>query len=515
MGLTENLSPTFLSTGNHCLDFFFQVVPDTPTEDLIRRLQLAWAQDALITLKLIFNLRGVRGTGKSDKQGFYNSALWLHKAHPKTLVRNIGALADFGYLKDLPEILYRLLERPEVRKLAKQARGMKMFSRKRKANSRKFKRRPGLPRLQRLCIGITTIRIIGFSSIVFAELLKLDLAFLGSGEVRKISLAGKWCPTIDSSYDRSLLICEGIARRVFPRECEKEYEEIEEVHYAYRVRDRLQKQVLGPLHKALQLPEVYMSANEWNALPYNRVASVAMKTYQGLFTKHDRERFGEYLEQVKSGKAKIAAGALLPHEIIQSLNDGDGGKVAELQWERMVGDVAKKGKLKNCIAVCDVSGSMDGTPMEVCVALGLLVSELSEEPWKGKVITFSENPQLHLIKGETLLAKTEFIRRMEWGGSTDFQKVFDQILNVAVEGKLTEDQLIKRVFVFSDMEFDQASHDYASRRGGLENTWETDYEVIQRKFREKRYNRCRKLCFGTIGTRGRLQCLRFRVGWRL
>jgi hypothetical protein len=63
----------------------------------------------------------VRGTGKSVKEGFYTSALWLHKAHPKTLALNIRALADFGYLKDLPEILYRLLEGPELRKLAKQA----------------------------------------------------------------------------------------------------------------------------------------------------------------------------------------------------------------------------------------------------------------------------------------------------------------------------------------------------------------------------------------------------------
>ncbi|GLT71024.1 hypothetical protein SLA2020_430690 [Shorea laevis] len=69
MGLTENLSPTFLSTGNPCLDFFFQVVPDTPSEYLIERLQLAWAHDALTTLKLICNLRGVRGTGKSNKKG--------------------------------------------------------------------------------------------------------------------------------------------------------------------------------------------------------------------------------------------------------------------------------------------------------------------------------------------------------------------------------------------------------------------------------------------------------------
>lgn len=552
-GRTENFSPTFLSTGSPCLDFFFQVVPDTPSEYLIQQLPLAWAHDALTTLKLICNLRGVRGTGKSDKKGFYTSALWLHKTHPKTLALNVKALADFGYLKDLPEILYRLLEGPEVRELAKQAweheklmkkieRRWARFNRRRasffpETKSAKFKRGGGKEKRRvasrekkiskyvdkEKAKDLRKERLISMAAKaldrynndsdyrflfdcvcdLFAELLKSDLAFLGRGEVHKISLAGKWCPTIDSSYDKSLLICEGIARRVFPRE---EYEGIEEAHYVYRVRDRLRKQVLAPLHKALQLPEVYMTANEWNALPYDRVASVAMKTYKWQFKKHDKERFGEYLEKVKSGKAKIAAGALLPHEIIESLRyghldycdedsdheDGDhevGDEVAELQWERMVDDVAKKGRLKNCIAVCDVSGSMNGTPMDVCVALGLLVSELSEEPWKGKVITFSANPQLHLIKGDSLLAKIEFIKQMEWGYKTDFQKVFDQMLQVAVEGKLTEDQLIKRVFVFSDMEFDQACGS---------NSWETDYQVIQRKFREKGYNRVPEIVFWNL-----------------
>ncbi|XP_059427847.1 uncharacterized protein LOC132161689 [Corylus avellana] len=561
MGFTENLSPTFLSTGNPCLDFFFQVVPDTPSEYLIQQLQLAWAHDALTTLKLICNLRGVRGTGKSDKKGFYTSALWLHKTHPKTLALNVKALADFGYLKDLPEILYRLLEGPDIRERAKQAweqrkmekkivRSRKRFSRirasfRQKTKSGKFKRRGSKGGKRRVASeeeeetiskyvdkekakDLRKERLISMAAKaldrynndsnyrflfdcvcdLFAELLKSDVAFLGCGEVHKITLAGKWCPTIDSS----LLICEGIARRVFPRE---EYEGIEEAHYVYRVRDRLRKQVLAPLHKALQLPEVYMTANEWSGLPYNRVASVAMKTYKWQFRKHDKERFEEYLEKVKSGKSKIAAGALLPHEIIESLypknyyDDKDSDEVAELQWERMVSDVAKKGKLKNCIAVCDVSGSMNGTPMEVCVALGLLVSELSEEPWKGKVITFSENPQLHLIKGDSLLAKTKFIREMEWGYNTDFQKVFDQILQVAVEGKLTEDQLIKRVFVFSDMEFDVASgqrgvnyYGYGSYgnvdRGNDSNSWETDYEAIQRKFREKGYNRVPEIVFWNL-----------------
>lgn len=125
-----------------------------------------------------------------------------------------------------------------------------------------------------------------------------------------------------------------------------------------------------------------MSANNWSSLPYNRVASVAMKNYNSLFEKHDKERFKEFLEKVKSGKAKIAAGALLPHQIIKSLDakNESGAEVAEHQWSRMVEDVSKKGKLTNCLADSDVSGSMYGIPLEVSVALGLLVSELSEEP---------------------------------------------------------------------------------------------------------------------------------------
>ncbi|GAB4839718.1 hypothetical protein Ancab_020428 [Ancistrocladus abbreviatus] len=533
MGFTENFSPTFLSTGNPCLDFFFHVVPDTPTDILTQRLELAWAHNPLTTLKLICNLRGVRGTGKSDKEGYYAAAFWLQKNHPKTLACNVPTLADFGYFKDLPEILFRLLEGLDVRRNLKnerlpnkrsrggslrgrgrgRGRGVPVFSRLVTAKSKKKrdgpKKSPSTREARIMAEKARVEREMAMArdsrnqkrismakkaierytrdpdyrflyekiSDFFADCLKSDIELMNSGKTNKISLAAKWCPSLDSSFDRSTLLCEIIARKVFPRESYPEYEEIEEAHYAYRVRDRLRKEILVPLRKALELPEVYIGANQWNSLPYNRVASVAMKTYKELFLKHDEQRFTEYLENVKSGKAKIAAGALLPHEIVAALDDEDGGEVAELQWKRMVEDVAKKGKLKNCLAICDVSGSMSGIPMEVSVALGILVSELSEEPWKGKLISFSEHPQLHLVEGEDLKSKRKFVTNMDWGMNTDFQKVFDLILQVAAEGNLKEDQMIKRVFVFSDMEFDEASA----------NPWETDYEAIMRKFREKGY----------------------------
>lgn len=316
-------------------------------------------------------------------------------------------------------------------------------------------------------------------SSVFAKLLASDLEFLKSKEYTKISLAAKWCPSLDSSYDRYTLICDSIARNVFPRESDPNYQGIEEAKYVYIVRNRLRKEVLSPLRQVLQLPEVYMSAKKWDVLPYERVPSVAMKKYKKFFAEHDSERFTNYLEKVKTGEKKIAAGALLPHEILDSLDEEgeQSSEVAELQWKRMVDDLSAKGSLNNCLAVCDVSGSMSGLPMKVCVALGILISELTEVPWKGQLITFSENPTLQTVQGDTLREKKSFVEDMDWGMNTDFQKAFDLILAVAVKGKLSESDMVKRVFVFSDMEFDQASV----------NDWETDYQVIQTKFKESGY----------------------------
>ncbi|KAG8370402.1 hypothetical protein BUALT_Bualt14G0113200 [Buddleja alternifolia] len=540
MGYTENGSATFMSSGNPCLDFFFHIVPDTPLDIINERLKLSWDHDSLKTLKLICNLRGVRGTGKSDKESFYKAALWLHENHPKTLACNLKIFAQFGYFKDLPEILYRIFEGPDIRQERKSAwrsnkkgKGrIRMFYFLAKKNNKdddptqaeeKRLLRASIPREKRVEANMIKVkeemekaRKVRHAKILdmakratekydqdenyrflhdqisrfFADLLKSDLQALHLGETNKISLAAKWCPTIDSSYDKTTLLCKSIAKMMFPRQSSPEYETIGEDQYIYRVRNKLRKEVLVPLHQALKLPEVYMTAKEWGSIKYERVGSVAMRKYTDIFLHRDNKRFRGYLENVKAGNAKITAGALFPHEIIQNNRKGSSGAalVSELQWKRMVDDLSKKGKLTNCLAVCDVSGSMEGTPTEVSVALGLMVSELSEEPWKGHVISFSAEPQFHLIKPGNLRSKTEFIKKMDFGYNTDFQKVFDKILEVAVKGQLSEDKMIKRLFVFSDMEFDQASN----------NLWETDYMVIQRKFREKGYQNVPEIVFWNL-----------------
>ncbi|KAF6161602.1 hypothetical protein GIB67_009481, partial [Kingdonia uniflora] len=273
----------------------------------------------------------------SSKEGSaLHSFLWLNQNHPKTLACNVKWFAEFCYLKDLPMIHARLLlEGPEIEPLFTAMLEKDNLRRMRLRNEKKwlsykgriFKHRKPkdrskclIPREERISSEMKKVeterekarelrkeKTVSMAikaverynhdldyrflhdtiSELFTELLVSDLQLLKTGELRKISLASKWCPSLNSSFDRSTLLCESIARRVFPRNSYPEYEGIEEDHYAYRVRDRLRKQVLVQLRQALKLPEIYMSSNKWDSLPYNRVASVAIRTYKEFFKKHD------------------------------------------------------------------------------------------------------------------------------------------------------------------------------------------------------------------------------------
>ena len=73
------------------------------------------------------------------------------------------------------------------------------------------------------------------------------------------------------------------------------------------------------------------------------------------------------------------------------------------------------------------------------------------------------------------------ISKMQWDCNTDFQKVFDLILERALEHKLTDDDMIKRIIVFSDMEFDEC----IDCRSDYDFT--TDHDLIKQKFKDHGY----------------------------
>ncbi|KAH0858714.1 hypothetical protein HID58_086975 [Brassica napus] len=219
------------------------------------RLQLAWDHDPLITLKLICNLRGVRGTGKSDKEGFYTAALWLHGSHPKTLACNLESLSKFGYFKDFPEILDRILKGSKIRDTQKSEWMQRKSCRGRGRRVDGFISKTGQGSRKRKTAATREVRV-------------------ATAEMK--NQADKAIASINRKLEKI-----SMGKEAFTR-------------YSHDAEYRF-------LHeRTLQLPEVYMGAKEWGSLPYNRVASVAMKSYKEIFLSHDEESDMEFDEASSS-----------------------------------------------------------------------------------------------------------------------------------------------------------------------------------------------------------------------
>ncbi|CAN8247806.1 unnamed protein product [Cochlearia groenlandica] len=316
MGLTENLSPTFLSSGNPCLDFFFHVVPDTPPQDLIQRLSMSWSHDPLTTLKLICNLRGVRGTGKSDKEGFYTAAYWLHQNHPITLALNLSALVDFGYFKDLPEILYRILEGQVIERGKKRTRrnkiqSTKLFKRNRRSCFSGESEDPILENVEQIVCPVDKTKARALrKQREFEKAKKAIGRGTGKSDKEGFYIAAYWLHQnhpITLALNLSALVDFGY------------FKDLPEILYRILEGQVEERSPRAAAKSPRASRGVYMSAKKWDSLNYSRVASVAMKNYTKVFAEHDSERFRNFLKDVKSGEKKIAAGALLPHEIIKQL----------------------------------------------------------------------------------------------------------------------------------------------------------------------------------------------------
>merc|ERR1712159_210209 len=107
------------------------------------------------------------------------------------------------------------------------------------------------------------------------------------------------------------------------------------------------------------------------------------------------------------------------------------------------------------IPLVDVSGSMSGTPMEVAIALGILISELGHPACRDRFLTFESEPRWHSLEGKkSLFDKVTSTAQAPWGGSTDFSKAIRLVLEACVAGDVPPEEVAElQLVVLSDMQF--------------------------------------------------------------
>ena len=221
----------------------------------------------------------------------------------------------------------------------------------------------------------------------------------------------------------------------------------------HRYLDVSPKEFRKKLVSMTKVVETQMCANDWDLINYGHVPSIAMNKYRTAFFNRDGKRYAEYIQDVQAGKQKINASVLFPHQLYQAICQGDDADAVEAQWYALPNYMADS--TERILPVCDVSGSMEGLPMDVSISLGIYISERNEGIFKNAFLTFSERPEMNYLSGN-LYQRIRQLQRASWGYSTNLQATFDLILNSAIRESLPESEMPTKILIISDMEFNSA-----------------------------------------------------------
>lgn len=256
------------------------------------------------------------------------------------------------------------------------------------------------------------------------------------------SLLAKWLPSENTSSKKTRAQATAIRR-------------------ALGLNSKDYRKMLSGLRKQIGIVERYMSDGNWNEINFEHVPSNAMLIYRNAFGTRAPEKFAAYKAALVKGEAEIKASVLFPYDLVSKyLGYGHYAEldpIVEAQWKALPDYF--NGETENSLVVCDVSGSMRGLPMEVSVSLGIYIAERNRGIWKDKFMTFSAIPTIQTIFGSTLKEKVANLERAAWDINTNIEAVFDVILKTTKATKIDPSEMIRRVYIVSDMEFDQATGD--------------------------------------------------------
>lgn len=268
------------------------------------------------------------------------------------------------------------------------------------------------------------------------------------------SLLGKWLP----SENASSMETKRLAKKV---------------RMGLGLTPRLYRKTLSQLRERINILETKITQKDYKSIDYSHIPSCAGLQYRSAFWRNDEERYIEFLNNLSTGEVKVNSKTLFPYQLVEKVFGNPEQYDIDLMngmWNNLpdyIGD-----NKDNCIAVVDTSGSMYGTPLYMAISLGLYLAEKNKGEFGNHFITFASKPQLVQIQGSNLYEKTLNIARADWGGSTNIKATFDLILNTAFKNNLPQSELPSKIFIISDMEFDEC---------GYEN-YKTNFDCIKDKF---------------------------------
>ena len=434
---------------NGRISLFFKGVRDLNIPQFYQYLREAASENIIDTIVLLFNLRDCRG-GKGERELGKIGFRWFFINYPKRFMKVFHLIPEYGMMDYLLKFFTNVLQLDNIEYIKNNWCLDKILT---EENIKEFK--------------VYQNQIVQ----LFSTQLEQDKLNMLKGE--PVSLCAKWAPTENDSMDTKYKIHKHLCKKM----------NIKSSHY--------RKQIISPLRQYLNIVERMMCSNDWDSIDYSKVPSCAMKKLKEAFLKHTPDKFNNWKNQLVKGEVKINAKQLFPHELICEIrkNIYYQNDIINSQWLVLEEENKKLGSLMNTLCVCDVSLSMDSwglnknklsfTPMDVAIGLSLLISNTVSGPFNNHVISFHEHPTFHQITGKTLTDKYSMIKNIPWGGSTNLTATFNLILNKAKLAKLSQEDMPKKIIIFSDMQFNVACPTNSN----------TNFEVIDKMYKDSGYKR--------------------------
>ena len=293
-----------------------------------------------------------------------------------------------------------------------------------------------------------------------------DAAAMKAG--KPISLAAKWMKSINTSSAES--------KRLARKFCT-----------VAGISERTYRKTLAALRKYSNVVEVKMSANEWEAINFEAVPSIAMKRYSTAFGKHCPNAFTQYKRELTTGEAKVNAKTLYPYDITyQFMYGGNADRdILEAQWKALP-NYFKEGR--NVVCCADVSGSMIGMPMAASVGLAMYCARYNTGAYNGYYLTFTDVPRFFkLDESASIESNIRKVMQNE-GYNTNLDGALQEIFRVAT----MENDAPEALLIVSDSEIDYFMSNNPR--------WEDIVQKWVRKYREVGLE-CPKIIFWNVEAR--------------
>ena len=453
---TENGALSHDTTMNDFLDAYFKFIRNVNKKVVFDYLDKMFRISPVDATIMIFQTRDIE-EGKGERKIFRNCLAYMIKNHYDIFEKVIHLVCEnnYGRYDDLIWGYYLYLYNfYEIRKST----DMNEF----------YKEHPEvLIPLDLICK-------------YYYDTLESDIIKMNNGQ--PVSLCAKWFISESTKLDRRLKFTKMFIKLM------------KQNHNIIINNKTLRTKYTTPLRSYIDIVEKVLTTKNYEHLTVeylSKVPSCAMNKLKKKlsFVSPEWEQYRTSLIN-NTGDAKVNVKTLYPHDIVRNyINNGCGWSssinskddIIEKQWTTKVDEIRNTNCLTDSLFMCDTSGSMFGdNAILVSLALSLLGTELSSAKWKDYLITF--NSDSHFVKVpnsyDSLHNSLSFLldnTKFPWGGSTNFQSAFDNILEKATSMNLEQKDMPSYLWVISDMQFN-SSYSY-----------KTNFESIKAKYAESGY----------------------------